>query len=62
MKIVRWTEPDEDGNPIQISCSIEEAIRQQKEVALKVGYQYHSDEQALEDFIANNWAFTEEVQ
>lgn len=62
MKIVKWVEPDENENPIQLSCSTEEAIRRQKTAGLKAGYEYPSDEQALEDFVAVNWAHIEEVQ
>lgn len=50
--------PDIDGEGCHIDCFVttEEAVRLQRERAEALGYHYDSDEEALDDFITNNWA------
>ena len=59
-----YCEPGEDGSGITVTVTVAEAIERQRAAlaASKVarpGFQYESDEQALEDFIAIHWAWWE---
>lgn len=55
-KFLQYIEPDEQDNPKIIRVSVEEAIKKSKLVAEYADYTYESDEEALQDFIAVNWA------
>lgn len=56
-KFLEYIEPDEQDNPKIIRISVEEAIKKSKLVAEYADYTYESDEEALQDFIAVNWAY-----
>jgi hypothetical protein len=62
-KFLEYIEPDEQDNPKTIRVSVEEAIKKSKLVAAEYAdYTYESDEEALQDFIAVNWAYWVEVE
>lgn len=58
---IKYEQPCENcpGGSEQIIVTREEAIRIQRETAALVrpGFVYESDEQALEDYMAVNWAW-----
>ena len=56
MRYLRYSEPDADGKQKIVRISVEEAIKRAKETAYRHGYTYSNDEDALQDFIAVNWA------
>lgn len=61
---ISYSEPDEDGNDSTVTVTVAEAIARQRAAvsASKVarpGFQYESDEQALEDFMVIHWAWWE---
>ena len=56
MKNLQYCEPDGENNTKVIRVSVEEAIKQSKTNAYRHGYTYSNDEEALQDFIAVNWA------
>jgi hypothetical protein len=56
MKTLQYCEPDGENNTKVIRVSVEEAIKQSKTNAYRHGYAYSNDEEALQDFIAVNWA------
>lgn len=56
MKTLQYSEPDGENNTKVIRVSVEEAIKQSKTNAYRHGYAYSNDEEALQDFIAVNWA------
>lgn len=47
---------DESGQRVDCYLSPEDAVHLQRERAEALGYHYESDDEALDDFIANNWA------
>jgi hypothetical protein len=55
MRYLEYCEPYEDSNKV-IRVTAEEAIKRAKETANHRGYTYSNDEDALQDFIAVNWA------
>ena len=55
MKTLQYCEPDGENVKV-IRVSVEEAIKQSKTNAYRHGYAYSNDEEALQDFIAVNWA------
>ena len=55
MKTLQYSEPDGENVKV-IRVSVEEAIKQSKTNAYRHGYTYSNDEEALQDFIAVNWA------
>ena len=55
MKNLQYSEPDGENVKV-IRVSVEEAIKQSKTNAYRHGYAYSNDEEALQDFIAVNWA------
>ena len=55
MKTLQYSEPDGENVKV-IRVSVEEAIKQSKTNAYRHGYAYSNDEEALQDFIAVNWA------
>jgi len=61
-KFVVYNEMANDGkNTMEMRLSVEAAIYKQKQSALKShNYIYKSDLEALEDFLADNWAQIEE--
>lgn len=60
MRKVTWFEPTsgEDSTPIERTLTEAEAINQQRETARKArpGYEYKTDEEALDDFLIVHWA------
>lgn len=60
--MIKWSEPDEKGRTMNRTISEEEAIARQKAIAEKRGYKYLSDDEALNDFIACNWAWRSEAR
>jgi hypothetical protein len=55
--MICYVEPDENENHVEICMSEEQAIEYQKQKASNMSYEYESDQQALDDFIAVNWAY-----
>lgn len=61
---ISYSEPDEDGNNITVTLTAAEAIQRQLAAVaasklVRPGFQYESDEQALEDFMVIHWAWWE---
>jgi hypothetical protein len=56
MRYLEYCEPYEDSTNI-IRVTVEEAIKRIKTTAYRHGYTYSNDEEALQDFIADNWAY-----
>lgn len=54
-----WVEPGKCGDVTYFSCSAEEAIIRQIRAAESRDHTYQTQEEALEDFIAVNWAIWE---
>ena len=54
--MIKYSDPDENGNEVIHYVSEEEAIRRSKLYATKKGYVYKNDEEALIDFIVVHWA------
>ena len=54
---VQYNEYDPLKKDLVITITCEEAIRRQKLSGQQVGYEYQSNEQALQDFITANWAW-----
>lgn len=61
MRYLRYSEPDMDGKQKIIRVSVEQAVKQAKYIAERLNYIYESDEEALQDFIAVNWASYEDA-
>ena len=61
MRYLEYCEPYEDGTNV-IRVTVEEAIKRIKETANHRGYTYSNDEDALQDFIAVNWASYEDEE
>jgi len=61
MRYLEYCEPYEDGTNV-IRVTVEEAIKATKTTAYRHGYTYLNDEEALQDFIANNWASYEDEE
>ena len=60
MRYLLYNEQHEDGDR-QIRVSVDEAVATQRSKAYSVRqYVYESDEEALLDFIAVNWAWYED--
>jgi hypothetical protein len=62
MRYLQYSEPDIDGKQKIVRVSVQEAIRSAKATATYVGYFYENDEEALQDFIAVNWASYEDEE
>jgi len=58
-KYLVWVEPGKCGDVTYFSCSAEEAIIRQIRAAESRDHKYQTQEEALEDFIAVNWAIWE---
>ena len=56
MRYLEYCEPYEDSTNV-IRVTVEEAIKATKTTAYRHGYTYSNDEDALQDFIAVNWAY-----
>ena len=54
---VRYNTEGLFGDIITITISKEEAIERQVRAGAANNYEYKSKEEALEDFMANNWAW-----
>lgn len=59
--ILVYVEPGEDDEPVTHRLSVEEAIGRQVAHGKAVGHTYSSQEDALQDFIANHWAWFEKI-
>jgi len=59
LRFIFFDEPDEYGDNIRVKLTEEKAIERQHQRGLFYNYAYKNDEEALEDFIANNWAWIE---
>ena len=62
MKNLQYCEPDGENNTKVIRVSVEEAIKRAKETANRHNFTYENDEEALQDFIAVNWASYEDEE
>jgi hypothetical protein len=61
MRYLLFQEVNIDGGPITLRYSEEEAINEQKSIALRFhNHTYNNDQEALDDFIAVNWATWED--
>jgi len=56
-KILQYREPDEKDSLKIIRVTPQDAIDSMKQYAYRHGYAYSNDEEALQDFIAVNWAY-----
>jgi len=61
MRYLRYSEPDVDGKQKIVRISVEDAIKRAQLVAYYLSYTYSNDEDALQDFIAVNWASYEDA-
>lgn len=59
--ILAYAEPGNHGEIITKRISVEEAIIKQVSHAKALGQTYTTQEEALQDFIANNWAWIERI-
>jgi len=59
LRFILFDEPDENGDNIRVKLTEEEAIKRQHQRGLFHNYAYKNDEDALSDFIINNWAWIE---
>jgi hypothetical protein len=59
--ILVYVEPGENEEPVSKRITAEEAIDKQVVHAKHLGYTYSSQEEALQDFIINNWAWFERL-
>ena len=59
-KYVVYSEMTEDGEGMIVRMPVEQAIMQMMRNAQLHDHTYESEEQALQDFIAVNWATIEE--
>jgi hypothetical protein len=57
MKYLQYHEPDEHDNVKVIRVSTQEAINTSRTTAYRHGYSYKNDQEAIDDFIAVNWAY-----
>jgi len=55
--ILQYTVPDEQDNPKIVRVHPADAIKQMKSYAYQHGFTYVDDADALQDFIAVNWAY-----
>ena len=58
--LVEWWEPDTEGNPVQVRCTVEDAIARSKAVAERRGFVHANDADALSDFLTVHWAWVVE--
>lgn len=61
MKKIVFNEPDYNGKNKKVEMTIEDAILHQKRAAEKSGFHYLYERDALDDFLATNWAWIEET-
>jgi len=62
MKYLQYHEPDENDNIRIIRVTIEEAIEMMHRYSSRNDFVYQNDDEALDDFIAVNWAYWVEVE
>jgi len=60
--MLTYNEMGEDGEPVTVTLTVAEAIARQRAAAAvspaaRRGFQYSSDEEALDDFIVIHWAW-----
>lgn len=60
MRYLVWCYPEEDGSAGEVKVTEAEAIKLQREHARKYGFEYKTDQDALDDYICVNWAFWRE--
>ena len=56
-KILQYREPDEKDNLKIIRVTPQDAIDSMKQYAYRHGYTYSNDQDALDEFMALNWAY-----
>ena len=56
-KILQYREPDEKDNLKIIRVAPQDAIDSMKQYAYRHGYTYSNDQDALDEFMALNWAY-----
>jgi hypothetical protein len=60
MRYIVYSEPSEHGD-VEVKMTEAEAIKWQRDYVLKAhNYTYESDQAALKDYIAVNWAYWRE--
>lgn len=59
MKVVYY-QPGKGGQIEKVALSVDEATEDQMRLGEQKGYPYISREEALEDYLANHWAWLEE--
>ena len=62
MKYLQYHEPCEDDKDKFIRVSGEQVINKMNEYASRRGFVYKNDQEAIDDFIAVNWAYWVEVE
>lgn len=56
-KMLQYREPDETDSLKVVRVTAEHAIKFMKDYAYQHGFTYSHDEEALDEFIAVNWAY-----
>jgi hypothetical protein len=56
---VKWVDIGPDYKPVTRYCSGEEAAKHMFEIASRRGFEYNTAREAIDDFVALNWAWTE---
>lgn len=56
---VKWADLGPDDQPLVRCCSGEEAAQHMFEIAARRGFEYSTPREAIDDFIAINWAWTD---
>jgi histidinol dehydrogenase len=57
MKYLQYIEPDEHDNVKVIRVTVEQAIEFMNQIAAEHGHVYDNADEAVNDFIAVNWAY-----
>lgn len=56
MKYLQYIEPDENNNVRVVRYTVEEAVKFMEQCAAQHNYVYNNADEAINDFIAVNWA------
>lgn len=56
-QLIAYDEPNLDGSVCHTVLTIIEAIERQTKCAAALGYKYQDSAEALDDFMAVNWAY-----
>jgi len=57
MKYLQYHEPYDDGSDKAIRLSVEEVLNKMNDYADRHGFSYKDEQEAIDDFIAVNWAY-----